>query len=736
MAALIQWKLSGGATPNAQGIRITRIAQDGTRTVLASPTPFPGQTGSSQPSDVWPIQKREGRYYDFEPGLGEYKYEVALMVGQPGALTASPTVVATSKTVRCTFKVSQFIKAGFNWGILSTQKISRWIEANCGQGTLAALVKAEADARAALKAARQSPTGTPAAGTGTTGGATAHVLSTTSLVKSALSAGFTPDKYADLHNEAHTEAFLADPSNGKLAPLSTAVKTPGNEIREELAAGVIDFLMGMVRTAAKSNGFIYDLSYELTDEEWIDLLVSNSKLLSIIIASIGTENAAATQRLQASAAKVFVRLLKNKYGIAHNKVQIRTDSKRVPKEVASGACNKTPSGFCGQVTNVIRILSDVLAAQFMGYYNAILADTQAGSAQGAALRQFCNKFQDKVTLSDGTTIQVIFAPNNLTEEKPAEGLTPGMGYLSSIIDQLDDGDIAVGNCFIPGHIGLPDLLAQAKIKKPGIIMKVAVSDKSALPATQPPVADGEDPVFVVAQAIRQPFANLLPEILGLPGAHAFIHSKTLVIYLAKTKQWIVVTGSHNLGEKADDVNDDHFMAIMNCILLGLAYFVNNLSVYDHFLFRYKVNYGQAGTGYLDTTGAWQTVSADQETEIDAIMNALASLDDATPVTDPDDPEDLPQTGGSNGSEGDQTTDKSGKTGGKNPRPAPGKGRKPSCKTTSSKSKGKGTGKGKGKAEKAKTKTAPKPSRKTTPKKPKSCPKTKKPSRKTTPRRTK
>jgi len=716
MAALITWKISGGVTAGAQGVRITRIARDGTRTVLSSPTPFPGQTGTTQPSDTWPIQLKEGRYYDFQPALGQYQYEVALMVGQPGKLTASPTVVATSKFVNVTTKMSEFISACFNWGICSTQYVSRWIEQNCGKGALAAFVKAEAEAAAALKASRQpTTTGTGTTGTGTgTGSATAKLLGTTSLTSHAMSAGFTPEKFLDLHSEANTESMLTAAKGGSpLAALSTAVRTPGNELREMLSTGIIEFLMGMIETAAKDNGHIYDLSYEVTDQQWIDFLVSNSKLLSIIIASIGTENVAATQALQASAAEVFVRTLKNKYGIFHQKVQIRTDSAGVPQEIASGAANKTSSGFCGQMSNAVRVLSQALATQFMNYRTVLLADTKAGSAQGPALRQFCNKFQDPVTLPDGSTVQLIMAPNNLSEDKPTTGLTPGMTYISNLIDELEEGDVVVGNFFIPGHIGTPDLLAQAKIKKPGIIMKVAVSATSALPAVQPPTADGEDPVFVVAQAIKQPFANLIPEILGLPGAHAFIHSKTLVIYKAKTKTWIVVTGSHNQGEKADDVNDDNLLIFTGCTLLGLAYFVNNLSGYDHFLFRYKVNFGKAGTGYLDTTGAWQTLTANQEAEIDAIMNALASLDDVTPVSD--------GTSGPQGSGGSEDTSEPAKPtrkpgGGRNPKPAPSTGPKARCK--------KPTSKGKGKAEKAKASPKTKPRRKTTPRPKKTTPRRK------------
>src|SRR5579885_560395 len=224
MASLVTWKISGGAVKGAQGLRITRISADGTRTILPSPTPFPGETGSTQPSNVWPIQKK-GRYFDFEPPLGDYTYEVALMVGTPKNLQASTTVIATSNKVSVTTKLSDWIKACFNWGILSTQYVSRWIEEHCGQGTLSAYIAAEAKAAAAADAARQS-----------------HLSSTSPHALLAGSephdfggfhldafAGFHPDAFMEMHTEGAAEALM----NGALAaskPTGDVPQTPADSL--------------------------------------------------------------------------------------------------------------------------------------------------------------------------------------------------------------------------------------------------------------------------------------------------------------------------------------------------------------------------------------------------------------------------------------------------------------------------------------------------------------------------
>ena len=571
---LIVWSLNGHQIPNAQGVRITRInTADGSRTVLSSPTPFTGQTGSTQPSDVWPIQKPgHQRYFDFGVPEGTYKYEVTVMLGQPGKLTVGTTSGISNEVVSAT-QLTHFISACFNYGLISTQFVSRWINENCPPGALADAVAAQLQ-----------------------------------------------------HDPNKTTA-----ANAKLQPLVVALSTPGNVMREKLSSGMIEFAKGIIETAAATGGHVFDASYEVTDKEWLQFLTDNADLLSIILADITDgENAPALKTLQSTAAQVFSRRLANSYGIAHNKLQMLVNSEGEAVELITGADNKTMTGFCGQASNAVRVASSDLAAQGKAYWDQLKDDTvNQNSAQGPILRQWCNSLQPPVMVpnDDGTTttIQAIFAPNNLSAQKPATGLTPGLHYLQdNIFAKLEPGDIVGSNQFGAGHIGVEDLLAQVKTDKPGVIMMVALNSFSAMPTQLPPSVPGEDPGFVVAQSLHAPFANLLPEILGLPNAHAFIHSKYVVIYKRATKQWIVITGSHNLGEKADADNDETMLVFYGCTPLGLAYFANNLAVYDHFLFRYQVNYNQAGTGYLSEDGPWQSLNPAQLNVQNAIMDALAS----------------------------------------------------------------------------------------------------------------
>jgi phosphatidylserine/phosphatidylglycerophosphate/cardiolipin synthase-like enzyme len=567
---VIGWSLDGPSVANAQGVRITRInTADASRTVLMSPTPFQGQTGNTKPSDVWPIQKAGlNRYYDFGVPQGSYKYEVTLMLGTSGSLVAG-TATGVSNVVHTGTQMTQLISACFNDGIMSKQEISRWINDNCPAGALDAATAAQAPG--------------------------ADQTDVTEM----------------------------------LQPLKTAISTPGHPLREQLAAGMIEFAKSVIQSAVAAGGHVYDASYEVTDTEWVQFLAENAASLSIILANIkGGENADTLSALQSTKAEVIDRKLTNSSGIAHNKTQVGTDSQGSPIEIITGADNKTSTGFCDQASNAVRVTSPALAAQVLAYWNQLKDDTvNHNSDQGPALRQFCNTFQAPVLVPNGdgtsTTIQAIFAPDNLSAQKPDTGLTPALQYLQNIIDQLEPGDIAVSNLFGPGHIGVQDMLAKAKSDKPGIILKVAINSFMGMPQTMPPAVPGEDPPFIVAQSLHAPFANLLPEILGVPGAHAFIHSKYLVIFKKATKQFIVITGSHNLGEKADADNDETLLVLTGCTPLGLAYLANGLAVYDHFLFRYRVNTNRAGNGYLVEDGSWQTVNAAQSNEISAIMAALA-----------------------------------------------------------------------------------------------------------------
>ena len=73
-----------------------------------------------------------------------------------------------------------------------------------------------------------------------------------------------------------------------------------------------------------------------------------------------------------------------------------------------------------------------------------------------------------------------------------------------------------------------------------------------------------------------------------------IHSKVVIIDPFGENP-VVMTGSHNMGEKASKVNDDNLNIIRGNKSLAQQYAVNILSVYDNYNWRYSLSLNNAGS---------------------------------------------------------------------------------------------------------------------------------------------
>ena len=92
--------------------------------------------------------------------------------------------------------------------------------------------------------------------------------------------------------------------------------------------------------------------------------------------------------------------------------------------------------------------------------------------------------------------------------------------------------------------------------------------------------------MVRAAAVRIPYGNLRPELLT--AGHAIIHDKIIVIDPCDEHNSAVITGSHNLGCKASYANDDNLAILRGNRALATAYAVHVLDVYDHYVFRARI----------------------------------------------------------------------------------------------------------------------------------------------------
>jgi hypothetical protein len=111
---------------------------------------------------------------------------------------------------------------------------------------------------------------------------------------------------------------------------------------------------------------------------------------------------------------------------------------------------------------------------------------------------------------------------------------------------------------------------------------------------------------VTASGVDTQFAYWQKELLKLPGAHAIIHDKILVID-PMLEDCVVITGSHNQGYRASYANDENFVIVRGHQLLAQAYATHVMDVYDHYRWRFILKTSSVKSAFsgLDPTPKWQ-----------------------------------------------------------------------------------------------------------------------------------
>ena len=132
----------GGPLAGCLGFDIRRHEPGKQRHSLPTWVGFSGDDPASAPKTTatWPIQKYTWRDLTAAPGH-TYVYDIIPMVGTPGALTRTKTVLTTNP-VTLTPQCSEHVQAFFNRGILATQHLAKILKTlGEGDAAVAALVQ-------------------------------------------------------------------------------------------------------------------------------------------------------------------------------------------------------------------------------------------------------------------------------------------------------------------------------------------------------------------------------------------------------------------------------------------------------------------------------------------------------------------------------------------------------------------------------------------------------------------
>jgi phosphatidylserine/phosphatidylglycerophosphate/cardiolipin synthase-like enzyme len=391
-----------------------------------------------------------------------------------------------------------------------------------------------------------------------------------------------------------SRALAAAPKNSKIKDL---VATPGNQLRSALSGLLRPQILALLADAKKAGGKIFAALYELNDPELIAALEAFDGDCNLILANgafknnnppDNDENAAVRAQLK-SKINVFDRIVKLGH-FGHNKFVVFCDSKGTPQRVLTGSTNWTSSGLCTQANNGLIVDDPAVAADFLAAWNRIKA---AGSDYTPALVQGnststtfqvdgCSVTPWFVKTSAAQDLQ--FARNLINGAK--EGIlflffNPGTfqedpmhwTLLQNILERHNPSDANYNpNLYFCGVVNqdIPQLTKPldptAAAPSPVTLFKNGI---------EPPQRLGHD--VLVPHNMKDQFHDWEKELLGASMVN--IHSKVIVIDPFGDHP-VVMTGSHNLGFKASNANDDNLVILEGNGPLAAAYAINIVAIFQ------------------------------------------------------------------------------------------------------------------------------------------------------------
>jgi phosphatidylserine/phosphatidylglycerophosphate/cardiolipin synthase-like enzyme len=524
--------------------------------------------GDKKPSTKWPIQKFSWTHYTARPG-DRVSYRVVPMVGPRTNL--DPVVgeaSAWSKPMRVDAQVSPGFSVYFNRGIVASQ----WVQQ---------LLGADKSVRARAK---------------------------------------------------RLDEVILDLDKPK----------ERNALAGELRLG----LLNLLGDAKKNKRNVFAALFELTDPELVKALADLKSRAYVVLAN-GTlpkkkkkgaeedndvpanskaskdENVDARAQLKKAGVDVSDRMSAPKF-LAHNKLLVVCDAKKVPRLTWTGSTNWTPSGLCTQANNGILIddkdVADRCVRQIrrlgvagndstpaLAKFNSEPARLKVGSAN---LTLWFTRTLKGVDLEDAKRY-IADAAEGAIFLMFQTGATKSL--LEAIMNRRTEKDF-----FVHGVISTPPQEGgKKKGKKKKLTAEEAMANRVAFVHKNERKRYAPDLLipFARQKATEQWFA----EFVKKNGAHAIVHSKIIVLD-PQGKKPVVITGSHNMGTTASKTNDENMVIVEGDEALAAAYAVNIMSIYNSYRWRYRVAQGTKWKGSWNND-RWQRsyLTGDNKQEIDFWM---------------------------------------------------------------------------------------------------------------------
>ena len=405
------------------------------------------------------------------------------------------------------------------------------------------------------------------------------------------------------------------PGLNKETALKDLLQKPGDSLRDALGGLLKQQLLSYLSQA--KGGQVYAALYELNDPELIDAVKALGKSMHLILANGAftsqepDENAAVRKSL-VNVVDLHDRMVPGGH-FAHNKFAVRCDHAGKPQSVITGSTNWTWSGLCGQANNGLIITDAAVAQSYLDEWNRLAAAKNGYppslASENSKLRQFH---------VDGLQVTTWFAPT-LKE--------PDLDYARKLIANAQDGILFL--FFNPGiyqddpekQTLLQNIVERhdpkyanynGKLYVRGVVNQeikgltgttnASVSLHAATTAAQRIPVDALTPANIKAN-----FHGF--EADPLHATLVMIHSKVVVID-PFGKYPVLMTGSHNLGLKASQDNDDNLVILEGAAAapLAAAYALNIIAIYETYRWNaYVAEHAQDKKAWhgLQDTDSWQ-----------------------------------------------------------------------------------------------------------------------------------
>jgi phosphatidylserine/phosphatidylglycerophosphate/cardiolipin synthase-like enzyme len=412
--------------------------------------------------------------------------------------------------------------------------------------------------------------------------------------------GQTPGFEAYFNRGIVGAQFLARQANTSkqfTAMLTADIKKAGSKNRDFLSGPLRIALLALLAQAQRDGVKIYTALYELNDPEVIAAFTALGKNCNLLLGSgafhgaskgkpaVPDENAAVRAQLRAAnKINLFDRLVTGNH-FAHNKFIVFCDRNDKPVSLWTGSLNTTVTGLCTQVNNGLLIKDpstalayknrwDQLHAAGNGYPPSLSvegstpAKNSIGTAPITAWNVCCNGFVDlndarrHIQAAKQGVLFLMFNPG-----------TGGGARADSLLQDIED--IGSKGLYIHGVINQAQASGSADADEATSKVRLTQANKLLPPA---------------------PVMAITPHELTVAGKNWFheafrfnmvmIHSKVIVVDPFGANP-VVMTGSHNMGPKASQSNDDNLAIIDNAPGLAAEYAVNILGVYGHYKWLYN-----------------------------------------------------------------------------------------------------------------------------------------------------